>query len=392
MRGRMEDAESGFAEALIEGRALPDTYSGMAPFFALGRVQEARGKLGAALRTYREGLRFATEDGRLPTIRHAAEAHAGIAHVLYQRNQLDDALRHVTAGMEFGGQVVDMTTPILDLVLIGWIRHALGEEDAALEAMNDAFRLRPSSDIVGLHNPAPTERARLMLAQGRIDDAAGWSDELGLTPKDEVSYPREREYLVLVRVLLARADPAGALELLERLGELAESHGRTGSLIEIRALRALALQSAGEHDDALATLDEAVTMAGPEGYVRLFADEGPPMAALFRSLIGARQRGRLPTLGGAARQHLKRLVKAFAPAVRKEGDAATTRRMPAALTDRELEVLRLIAGGKRNQEIARELVVTLETVKKHVSHIFDKLGAASRTEAVAHARDLGLIS
>jgi len=160
-------------------------------------------------------------------------------------------------------------------------------------------------------------------------------------------------------------------------------------------VRSLALQSAGDHQGALVSLADALSLARPEGYVRVFADEGPPMAALLRSLIGARQRGRVAAGSGAVREHLHRVVRAFGPAPGGTGEperaasGATGRVEP--LTDRELEVLRLLAAGRPNREIAGELVVTLETVKKHASHIFDKLGAANRTEAVARARELRLI-
>jgi LuxR family maltose regulon positive regulatory protein len=134
-------------------------------------------------------------------------------------------------------------------------------------------------------------------------------------------------------------------------------------------------------------------MARPEGYVRVFADEGPPMAALLRSLLGARRRGRGTAGAAAPAEHLHRIIRAFAP-TRAPADltAHAVTGLIEPLTDRELEVLRLLAAGRRNRDIARELVVTVETVKKHTSHIFDKLGAANRTEAVAHARRLGLLS
>jgi LuxR family maltose regulon positive regulatory protein len=152
------------------------------------------------------------------------------------------------------------------------------------------------------------------------------------------------------------------------------------------------LQAAGNHQDAVSLLAATLALAQPEGYVRVFADEGPPMAALLRSLIGARQRGRAATGSGAATEHLHQIIQAF-PAKAPAGDTIP---VPAGLieplTDRELEVLRLLAAGRRNRDIAQDLVVTQETVKKHLSHIFDKLGATNRTQAVAHARKLGLIA
>jgi LuxR family transcriptional regulator, maltose regulon positive regulatory protein len=196
---------------------------------------------------------------------------------------------------------------------------------------------------------------------------------------------------VLARVLLARAEPGRALGLLDRLDALAEFQGRAGSVIEIRALRALALQAAGDHQGALTAVAEALSLAQPERYVRVFADEGPRMAALLKSLMGARRAGRAVAASGAATEHLNRVVQAFGPAGPRGTAAAAGSGLIEPLTARELEVLSLIAAGRRNREIANELVVTIETVKKHTSHIFDKLGAANRTQAVTRARELGLV-
>jgi LuxR family transcriptional regulator, maltose regulon positive regulatory protein len=390
MGGRMEDAERALAELVVEGRASPELDPVMSTGFTLARVQRARGRLGAALRTCQDGLRFAIEGDRR-TGYQAGEPHVGIAEVLYERDEVDLALEHVTQGIELCRQVLVLRKWDRGLCTLGWIRQAKGEADAALEAMEEACRLYPTVEVASLFNPAPAERARLLLVQGRIEEAARWTEERGLSDDDEVSYPRERDYLVLARVLLARAEPARALGLLERLDALAESQGRAGSLIEIRALRALALQATGDHQGALTAVAEALSLAQPERYVRVFADEGPPMAALLKSLIGTRRRGRATAASGAAQEHLNRVVQAFAPAGLRGTTAAAGSGLIEPLTARELEVLSLIAAGRRNREIANELVVTLETVKKHTSHIFDKLGAASRTQAVTRARELGLV-
>jgi LuxR family maltose regulon positive regulatory protein len=268
----------------------------------------------------------------------------------------------------------------------------MGESDGALETMNEADDTEPSTDIASLANPAPAERARLLLLQGRAGEAAKWAEERGLTEQDEVSYSRERDYLVLARVLLATDEARRALGILERLDALAESQARKGSLIQIRAVRAQALQSVGDHRGALALLGETLTLARPEGYVRVFADQGPPMAALLQSFVRGAHRSRGAAMPSRARRHLNRVVGAFGPAVRTAEQAVGAGTGPVEpLTDRELEVLRLIAAGMRNRDIARDLVLTLDTVKKHVSHIFAKLGAANRTQAVAQARELGLI-
>jgi LuxR family transcriptional regulator, maltose regulon positive regulatory protein len=392
MSGRLGDAEPAFSEVLVEARAAPASYPMMSTCFTLGRVQSARGRLRAALRTYREGLRFAEEGGRFAMTYHAAEAHLGIARVLYERNELDKALRHVSMAIEFGQQVVDLTTPVLGLVTLAWIRQAMGEADSALDAMDEACRMRPRPEVVALWNPAPAERARLLITQGRASEAARLSEERGLKENDDLAYPSERDYLVLARVLLAQSEPVRALGLLDRLDTLATSQGRMGSVIEISALRSLALQAGGDHRGALAVLGDALSQARPEVYIRVFADEGRPMAALLRSLVGVRRRGGGAAATVAEQEHIDRLIRAFGPTGQGDKDAGAMTGLIEPLTHRELEVLSLIAAGKRNRDIADELVVTLETVKKHASHIFDKLGATNRTEAVTQARELGLIS
>jgi LuxR family maltose regulon positive regulatory protein len=247
--------------------------------------------------------------------------------------------------------------------------------------------------VAALFNPVPSQRARLLLAQGDVQAAARWAAAAGLSPDDEPDYPREPAYLVLARVLLAQNDPGAALALLQRLLAAAVGHGRAGSIIEIQALRALALAARGDHAGAVGALIEAVTLARRHGYVRVFADEGAPMRALLTQLPVAR-----PDQQHVADRidpgYLAALLRACGPAgvvPQRICAAAAPPGLAEPLTDRELEVLRLLAAGKSNQRIAHDLVVALDTVKKHVTHVLGKLGAANRTEAVARARELGLI-
>ena len=160
-----------------------------------------------------------------------------------------------------------------------------------------------------------------------------------------------------------------------------------GSLIEIDALRALALAAAGDEAGAVTALAGALTLACPQGHVRVFADEGPPMAALLGRLIAAQRTGQ--AAAGVPLGYLARLQRAFGPGQPARDPVPSGIVDP--LTSRELEVLEMLAAGRSNQAIAGELVVTLDTVKKHVGHVLGKLGAANRTEAVARARELGLI-
>ena len=197
---------------------------------------------------------------------------------------------------------------------------------------------------------------------------------------------------MLARLLLARDAPERAAALLHRLHAGAVAQGRSGSLVETGTLRALALAATGDQDAALGALAEALALARPEGYLRLFADEGAPLAALLRRLVAAGRDGHLPAVDGATLDYAARLLGAVppagAPAPRAAGDAPG---LIAPLTERECEVLQLVAAGEANREIAGKLVVTIDTVKKHLTHLFGKLGVTSRTQAVARARALGLL-
>ena len=181
--------------------------------------------------------------------------------------------------------------------------------------------------------------------------------------------------------------------MLDRLHAAAAAQDRAGSLIEIGALRPLALAASGDADRAVDALAEALTLACPQGYVRVFADEGPPMAALLARQIAAqrtdRAAARVP-FGCLTRLHRALSPQDAVPAAERDGFAVVPG-LVEQLTSRELEVLEMLAAGKSNRAIAAQLVVTLDTVKKHVSHVLGKLGAANRTEAVARARELSLI-
>ena len=234
-------------------------------------------------------------------------------------------------------------------------------------------------------------RAQLELAQGNLEAALHWADASGLSAEDEnLSYPRESEYLALARVRIAqgREDPAApflqdALHLLERLQESAEAKARMGSVLAILVLRALAHQAQGDRTAALTTLEQALLLAEPEGYMRLFVDEGTPMLALLRL---AQARGMVPG-------YVATLLTAFGEQTRANPALHTAR--PSSLvepfTEREREVLRLLLEGASNREIARHLVISVNTVKKHVYNICGKLGVQSRAQAIVRARTLNLL-
>jgi LuxR family maltose regulon positive regulatory protein len=407
--GRLGPAESGLAEVLAERRAADAAVrrvggkpaevlravAGGAGFFAgflatrvcydLGEVQRAQGNLDAALQTYRQALATVGES-RQPA--HLGLAHVGLAQVLYERNELTAALDHATRGVTLCRELAFTTPLATGLAMLARIRQANGDAAGAWEAMGEAWQAGLSPQVISLLNPV---RARLQLAQGDVRAAAEWTAAAGLNLDDEPDYQREPAYLVLARVLLAQNDPGPALALLGRLLDTAAGQGRVGSIIEIQALRALALAASGDHAGALAALTESLVLAGKQGHVRVFADEGAPMHALLAQLPGVRP-GQQPPARRVDPGYLAALLRASqADAVPSRKHAGAAPGLLEPLTDRELEVLRLLAAGASNQRIAHDLVVALDTVKKHVTHVFGKLGAANRTEAAARARQLGLI-
>jgi LuxR family transcriptional regulator, maltose regulon positive regulatory protein len=388
LQGRLSEAERGFVSSVDRWSAAGDAAVAADVSWYLAQVQRDRGRLDAALATHQRTL-DAAEASRRVRPPYLGGAHVGIAQVAYQRDDLDAALQHLTEGVTLCRQLADTLPLAAGLATLAWIRHIEGNAAAAQDAIDEAERVTPSAAVADLLNPVPAHRAQLLLARGDVAAAARWTEERGLTADDEPSYPREPAHLVLARVLLAQGQPDQALRVLDRLHAATVAQDRTGGLIEIQALQALGLAALGDQDGAAAALAETLTLAHPQGYIRVFVDEGPAMGALLGQLIRAQQIT-------VPRDYIGRLVRAFEHD--RAGRAPDERPTPAivpgmvtALSDRELEVLHLLAAGKANRDIAAELHMALNTVKKHATHIFDKLGATNRTEATARAREFGLL-
>jgi LuxR family maltose regulon positive regulatory protein len=260
---------------------------------------------------------------------------------------------------------------------MGLLAAAAGDPEQAVGFLDEAER-RHQSGFVPEVRPVTALRARIRIGQGDLDQAAGWARERGVSTEDDVGYLSEYDHLTLVRLHIARHRATGgslddACLLLDRLHDAAETAGRAGSLLEIRVLQALALDARGQRAQAVATLATAWAQAPePDAYVRLFLDEGEPMRALLREAT------RHATAGGHARRML-----ATAPA--RRGDAVES------LSERELQVLRLLDSELSGPQIARELFVSHNTLRTHTKHIFTKLGVTSRRAAVLRARESGLM-
>ena len=317
-------------------------------------------------------------------------------------NDLGAAQSHLEQGMEVvvqGTLIVDADVILMGYLSMARLQQALGDGNGALATLEELEHLTQQRNFVApLLARVAAVKARVWLAQGELMAAFRWAETSGLRADDELTYPQEGEYLTLARVLTAQGqeDPSGgplddALGLLDRLLKAAEDGGRMGSVIEILVLRALALKERGDPSEALAALERALMLAEPEGYVRAFVDEGGPMAALLSEFLNAQRKGPREARHGILLDYVRRLLAAF-ESPRPSAEPSTELLLLAPLTAREREVLNLIASGLSNREIAGRLFVEVSTVKSYANSIFRKLGVQSRTQAVAEARTLHLIS
>jgi LuxR family maltose regulon positive regulatory protein len=309
----------------------------------------------------------------------------GIAAVLLERDDLPAAGEHLDISRRLGDHLGLPQNPYRWRVAMARLREAQGALDEALELLDEADSVY-NGDYNPNVRPVPAVRARLRLRRGELDEAEAWARERHLSPDDELSYLREFEHVTLARLLLARHRrdrDVGALEdavgLLERLLAAAQDGDRNGSVLEVLILQALAQQARDDLPAALAGLRDAVTLAQPEGYVRLFADEGPPMAALLKALI------RQSTSPGYARRLLAATTRT------EHHDLSRPAALVEPLSDRELDVLRLLGTDLDGPDIARALSVSLSTVRTHTRNIYAKLGVTSRRAAVRQAHHLNLL-
>ena len=387
MRGTVDAAVPALATNLEGWRTLGEPGRAAFACHYLARAHRARGDLDAATETYRAVLSI--EDGETASATPSAGvAHIGLAEIAYQRNDLDEARRHLEPGIAACRQLVYTQSLASGLATLAQIRRDEGDTEGARAALDEAIDVGPDPDVVDLLNPVPVQRARLLLADGDDGPAERWIRHRGVGVDDQPHHPLEPAHLLLARLLVSRGQGARTLPLLDRLLDAATDDGRTGSVIEIEMLRALALAD-DDSPSAVSTLARAVSLAAPQRFVRLFVDEGEPMAALLAAVVAT------PDAGDVDRHVLERVAKLIAAFDRAADDAAgadsARHSLVVQLTERELEVLGHLATGKPNREIADELYVSLNTVKKHITHILDKLGAANRTAAVDRARALDLL-
>jgi len=358
----------------------------------LADIQIAQGCLHEAMTTYERALQWATEPGA-PVLRGAADMYVGMSGLHLEHNDLKTAHQHLLTSQALGELAGLPQNPYRWCTAMARIREAEGDLDGALDLLDQAERLYDGHFSPNVR-PIATRKTRVWVALGRLDEALGWAREQGLSVENELSYLHEFDHITLARVLLARyqSDRADSsilevIGLLERLLKAAEEGGRKGSVIEIMVLQALAYHAQGDLPAGLLPLQHALALAEPEGYVRMFVDEGPPMAQL---LLKAAVSGIMPDYTG------KLLAAVEAEQQRSAGESPNptppaSQPLIEPISQRELEVLRLFKTELSGPEIARELVIALSTVRTHTKSIYSKLNVNNRRAAVKRAEELHLI-
>jgi len=381
--GDLEAADRSFADFTTNALTAGNIPDAIGTIYVLADIRMALGHLQEAVHTYEQALQLAAGQGE-PMPLGTADLYRGLSELYREQGNLETAAQYLLRSKTLGEQAA----------LPDWqyrlgraqarMKAAQGDLDGALDLLTEAERLHIRTPLPDVR-PVAALKTRVWVKQGRLTEALAWVRERGLSVDDDLSYLREFEHITLARVLIARyqrerADHAihDARGLLVRLLHAAEEGRRTGSVIEILVLQALAHQAQGDIPLALALLEQALTLAEPEGYVRIFVDEGPPMAALLRE---AAKHTAVPS-------YVDRLRAAFGQA---ESPRPITQPLIEPLSERELDVLRLLGTELSGPEIARELVVSLNTMRTHTKNIYDKLGVNNRRAAVRLAEELDLL-
>jgi LuxR family maltose regulon positive regulatory protein len=355
-------------------------------------MQVFQGHLGRAIEMYRQVL--AWSDHGIPQ-KGALMAHASLANVLCEQDRLDAAFAHVQSGIDQLEQVGGPGAALWLYRTLARVQQAKGNWTDALDALDRVYQSGQSAQMPFVTAQAGALRATLQLAQGDLGAAALWVANCGLTSDDpNANHPgmREVEYLSFARVLNALGRDAEAMSLLERLLDSAQTEERGGSTIGILVLQCLVIQAQGDTARALEHLERALTIAEPEGYIRTFVDEGEPMRLLLLDYQSIHKK-KLSDSGISESDRLlaytDKLRAAFSQPTPIEKPKLET--IPETLSERELDILRFIAAGNSNLEIAEQLVLAQSTVKWYINNLYSKLGAKSRTHALVLAREHKLI-
>ena len=382
--GELEAAFGHWSEAMSSLRQAGHLVDAVGCIRPLAEIRLAQGRLAEAMRLYEQGWRLATEQDA-PVLRGGGDMQVGMSSVSFELGDLSAATQHLLKSSDLGEHAGLALNPYRWRVTMARIREAEGDPQGALDLLDEAARLYVSEFHPDVR-PVGAIKARIWISQGRLADATAWLRDRALAVEDDLSYLREFEHVTLARLLMARyrVDAqerwiGDAQALLGRLLTRAEAGGRTHSVIEILVLQALAHHMSGDVTGAFVPLERALTVAEPEGYVRIFTGEGKAIIPLLSAVAKA----------GVATGYVNQLrAHMDGPAPR----TSTTQALVEPLSERELHVLRLLASDLDGPSIATELVVALSTIRSHTKSIYAKLGVSNRRAAVRRGEELGLLS
>lgn len=379
----LEAAQRSYVDCMARLQRIGHLSDAIGCAIALADIRIVQGRLHEAMRTYEYFLALAKEQGT-PVPRGTADMYVGMSDLYREHHDLNTATQLLLRSRELGEFAGLPQNPYRWCVAMARIREVEGDLNGALDLLHEA-ESRYAGDFSPNVRPVAALRTRLWIAQGRLGEAQSWAHERGLSIENEMSYLREFEHITLARVLLSRYRSEGAdhalldaIQFLDRLLKAAEEGGRTGSVIEILVLQALARQAHGDIPAALIALERALTLSEPEGYIRVFVDEGSSMAVLLEK---AAKHGISP-------RYAHQLLTAFG---KTEDRPPVSHALIDPLSERELEVLRLLGTDLDGPDIARQLTVSLNTIRTHTKNIYTKLGVNNRRAAVRRAEELGLL-
>ncbi|QXC60659.1 LuxR C-terminal-related transcriptional regulator [Aquihabitans sp. G128] len=382
-RGDLVEAERRYRDAVQHLRNAGYLSDALGCSIALADILLAQGRLGDAAHTLEAGLRLTAEDAGL---RGAADMHVGLCEVLLEQGDLEGAAQHLAASADFGDPAGLPQHPYRRRVAAARLCAARGSFAEASTLLEEAVPLY-DTDFSPPVRPVTALRARVQLAEGDLGAAQRWATDRHLSIDDEPTYVDEYAHLTLARILLAHhrasGDPtilAGATQLLGRLLTAAEDGHRTASAIEALTLLASAQHAASDSRAAVASLADAARRAEPEGQLQVFVDAGPSIVGLLRKLASVNG---APTL-------THRALAAIEGSGTSPGRGVRSTGLVEDLSARELDVLRLLKSELGGPEIARELHVSLNTLRTHTKHIYTKLAVNNRREALRRAAELGL--
>ncbi len=387
--GDLETAHTFMADGMANLRRSGNLLFANSGTYVLADIRIAQGRLSDAIRTYEKALQLVAAE-RKPVLQGTAELYLGLSELYHERGDEEAARTHMQKSLDLGEQAALDEWLFHSNIAQARMKQSQGDLDGALELLDEAEQSYHRSPLPNLR-PVTAMRARIWIRQGKLNEAFAWAHERSLSADDDLSYLREFEHITLARALIARfrSDRAersiqDAIGLLDRLLIAAEEGGRMGSVIEILVLQACVHEAQGQIPLALELLERALTLAEPEDYVRVFVDEGAQMMDLLMKL-------RSSSADATTKEYIQKLLIASGKQKDVQPSALKPGPLVEHLSERELEVLRLFGTELSGPEIARELVVSLNTMRTHTKNIYNKLGVNNRRAAVRRAEELDLL-